>query len=80
MILDDMEANPAKYEGKKLTELSDDEDFDEENRIEYSRAYYKKALLPKKIMVSSFSSGHSVLSCFYLTLIVILAESQYQRA
>lgn len=29
MILDDMEANPDKYKEKKLTELTDDEDFDE---------------------------------------------------
>lgn len=67
MILDDMEANPAKYKGKNLTELTDDEDFDEENCIEYSKAYYKKALLPKMITVSSLSSHFSVVSCIYLT-------------
>ncbi|KAL2515350.1 Nucleic acid-binding [Forsythia ovata] len=47
MIMDDMEVNPDKYRGKKLTELTDDEDFDEENIVEYGKAYYKKALLPK---------------------------------
>ncbi|PIN05782.1 hypothetical protein CDL12_21673 [Handroanthus impetiginosus] len=47
MILDDMEANPDKYKGKKLTELADEEEFDEENSVEYGKAYYKKALLPK---------------------------------
>lgn len=53
MILDDMEVNPHKYEGKKLTELTDDEDFDEENSVEYTKVYYKKSLLPKKILVST---------------------------
>lgn len=67
MILDDMEANPDKYAGKKLSELADDEDFDEENSIEYSKAYYKKALLPKLITVRSLSSCFSILSCIYLT-------------
>ncbi|KAK6123697.1 hypothetical protein DH2020_042562 [Rehmannia glutinosa] len=47
MILDDMVANPDKYKDKKLTELTDEEEFDEENSVEYGKAYYKKALLPK---------------------------------
>ncbi|KAL2242933.1 protein PLASTID TRANSCRIPTIONALLY ACTIVE 10 [Sesamum indicum] len=47
MILDDMEANPNKYKGKKLTELTDEEEVDEENSVEYGKAYYKKTLLPK---------------------------------
>lgn len=51
MILDDYEANPEKYKGKKLSELSDDEDFDEQKDIEYSEAYYKKTKLPKVILV-----------------------------
>lgn len=51
MILDDMEANPDKYKDKKLTELTDDEDFDEENSVEYTQAYHKKTLLPKIILV-----------------------------
>lgn len=67
MILDDIEANPDKYEGKNLKELADEEDFDEENSIEYSKAYYKKALLTKMITVSSLSSHFSFLSCIYLT-------------
>lgn len=54
MILDDLEANPEKYEGKKLSELTDDEDFDEENSVIHTKAYYKKALLPKVILVSTF--------------------------
>jgi len=56
MILGDYEANPAKYEGKKLSELSDDEDFDEQKDIEYGEAYYKKTKLPKVILVR-VSSG-----------------------
>lgn len=51
MILDDLEVNPHKYEGKKLSELTDDEEFDEQNSIEYTKVYYKKTLLPKKILV-----------------------------
>lgn len=50
MILDDEEANPEKYKDKKLTETTDT--FDEENSVEYTKAYFKKALLPKKILVS----------------------------
>lgn len=52
MILDDWEMNPEKYKGKRLSELTDDDDFDEENSVEYTKAYYKKTLLPKVIMVS----------------------------
>lgn len=52
--MDDMEANPDKYKGKKLTELTDDEDYDEENSVEYTKAYYDKTLLPKMILVSIF--------------------------
>lgn len=54
MILDDLEANPDKYKGKKLSELTDDEDFDEENSVIHTKAYYKKTLLPKVILVSTF--------------------------
>ncbi|GMH01187.1 hypothetical protein Nepgr_003026 [Nepenthes gracilis] len=53
MILDDMEANPDKYEGKKLSELTDDEEFDEQNSIEYTEAYYKKTRIPKVILKTS---------------------------
>ncbi|CAH8267888.1 unnamed protein product [Arabidopsis lyrata] len=53
MILGDYEANPAKYEGKKLSELSDDEGFDEQKDIEYGEAYYKKTKLPKVILKTS---------------------------
>lgn len=51
MILDDVEANPEKYKGKKLSELSDDEGFDEQKDIEYGEGYYKKTKLPKVILV-----------------------------
>ncbi|KAL7191749.1 hypothetical protein ACSBR2_023766 [Camellia fascicularis] len=53
MILDDMETNPDKYKDKKLTELTDDDDFDEENSVEYTKAYYKKTLVPKMILKTS---------------------------
>lgn len=53
MIMDDMEVNPDKYEDKKLAELSDDDDFDEENSVEYTKAYHKRTLLPKMILKTS---------------------------
>ncbi|KAK9278837.1 hypothetical protein L1049_028416 [Liquidambar formosana] len=53
MIVDDMEANPDKYKDKKLSELTDDDDFNEENSVEYTKAYYKKTLLPKMILKTS---------------------------
>lgn len=54
MIVDDMEVNPDKYKGKKLSELTDEEDFDEENSVEYTKTYYKKSLIPLMILVSIF--------------------------
>lgn len=51
--MDDMEINPAKYEGKSLADLTDGDDFDEENSVEYTEAYYKKTKLPKVILVST---------------------------
>lgn len=57
MILDDVEANPGKYKDKKLSELTDTEDLNEENSIEYSKAYYKKTLVPKVILVSTSLLG-----------------------
>lgn len=57
MILDDLEANPDKYIGKKLSELSDDEDFDEENSVEYTKVPYKKTMIPKVTLVSTYSVG-----------------------
>ncbi|KAM6594586.1 hypothetical protein CsatA_002289 [Cannabis sativa] len=53
MILDDLEANPDKYKGKKLSELSDDEDFDEENSVEHAKVRYKKTLVPKVTLKTS---------------------------
>lgn len=53
MILDDLEANPEKYKDKKLSELTDTEDLNEENSIEYTKAYYKKTLVPKVILKTS---------------------------
>ncbi|XP_071692264.1 protein PLASTID TRANSCRIPTIONALLY ACTIVE 10 [Rutidosis leptorrhynchoides] len=50
LIMDDMEINPDKYEGKKLSELADEEEFDEENSVQYTQDYYKESLLPKRIV------------------------------
>lgn len=54
LILDDFEINPEDYKDKNLKDLTDDEEFDEENSVEYTEAYYKKTLLPKMIVVSFF--------------------------
>ncbi|XP_027353065.1 protein PLASTID TRANSCRIPTIONALLY ACTIVE 10 isoform X2 [Abrus precatorius] len=53
MILDDMVINPDKYKGKKMSELDDEEDFNEENAVQYTKAYYKNTLLPKTILKTS---------------------------
>lgn len=50
MILDDLEANPDKYKGKKLSELTDEEEFDDEHSVEYDEVYHKKTLLPKMVL------------------------------
>lgn len=52
MILNDLEANPDKYKGQKLSELSDPEDYDEKNNVEYTTAQYKKTVIPKVILVN----------------------------
>ena len=57
MILDDLEANPEKYEGKKLSELSDEEEFDEQNSVVHTKALYKTTVVPKVILVSTSSDG-----------------------
>ncbi|KAK6924714.1 hypothetical protein RJ641_009040 [Dillenia turbinata] len=70
MILDDYEANPEKYEGKKLSELEDEEEFDEQNSVEFTQAYYKKALVPKIILKTSVKE---------LNLEAALAEREYHN-
>ncbi|XP_050221633.1 protein PLASTID TRANSCRIPTIONALLY ACTIVE 10 [Mercurialis annua] len=70
MIVDDWELNPDKYKGKKISELTDDEDFDEQNSVEYAEAYFKKALLPKTIMKQSVKE---------LDLEAALAERQFHN-
>lgn len=60
MILDDLEMNPDKYKDKKLSELCDEEDFDEENSVEYTKVRYKNSLLPKMIMVSTLFQLHDI--------------------
>lgn len=50
MILDHEEENPDEYKDKKFEETVD-LSFDEENSVEYTKAYYKDALLPKMILV-----------------------------
>lgn len=49
MILADEDANPEKYKDNKFVESA--KIFDEENSVEYTKAYYKDTLLPKMILV-----------------------------
>lgn len=70
MIIDDVETNPDKYKGKKLADLTDDEEFDEENSVEYTEAYYKTTLLPKTILKTSVIE---------LNLEAAFAERQYHN-
>lgn len=69
-ILDDMEANPDKYKGKKLSQLTDEEEFDEENSVEYTKTYYKNSLIPKVILKTSVKE---------LDLEAAFAERQYHN-
>ncbi|KAL6973082.1 Protein PLASTID TRANSCRIPTIONALLY ACTIVE 10 [Sarracenia purpurea var. burkii] len=70
MIMDDMEANPDKYKDKNLRELTDDDEFDEENSVEYTKVYYKKTLVPKMILKTSVKE---------LDLEAALAERQFHN-
>jgi len=53
MILNDMDINPDKYKGKRLSDLVDEDDFDEEKSVQQTKVHYKNALVPKITMVSS---------------------------
>lgn len=53
MILTDMDVNPDKYKGKKLSDLVDEDDFDEEKSVQHTKVQYKNALLPKVTLVST---------------------------
>ncbi|XP_074278694.1 protein PLASTID TRANSCRIPTIONALLY ACTIVE 10 [Silene latifolia] len=53
MMVDDIEANPDKYKGKKLSELTDTEEFDEQHSVEHTKVYYQKSLLPKMTLKTS---------------------------
>lgn len=55
MILDDVEANPHKYQGKKLSELTDEEEIDDEKSVEYGKAKYKNTTVPRVTLVIIFS-------------------------
>lgn len=70
LILDDMENNPEKYEGKQVADLTDDEEIAEENRVEYAKVPYKKTVIPKTILVSSFFSTLHHIICLYIYCIL----------
>lgn len=69
MILDDMEENPNKYKGKSLSELTDEEEIDEENSVEYGKAKYKNTTVPRVTLVifACFSVISSCLGIIYVT-------------
>ncbi|KAG9446638.1 hypothetical protein H6P81_012766 [Aristolochia fimbriata] len=50
MILDDEEANPEKYKDKKYMETMMNTTVEEEDSVEHTKAYFKKALIPKMIL------------------------------
>lgn len=80
MILDDMVVNPDKYKGKKLSELTDEEEITEENCVEYGKAYHKKSLIPRMTVVMVFPFMFvAVLFNDYLTLLLIMAENKRDR-
>lgn len=74
MILSDMEADPDKYKDKNLSELTDDGDFDEENSVEYTKAYYKKALIPKAILVSGSLCLFLCICLLYFIYLIVLSK------
>lgn len=53
MIVNDMEINPDKYKGKKISDLEDEDDFNEENAVQHTKVPYKNAMLPKVTLVST---------------------------
>ena len=66
MILDD-EVNPDKYKDGKFFESTDE--FDEENSVEYTKVQYKKAVLPKMVLVNISQTLSA--SVFYFETAVI---------
>ncbi|CAL1405789.1 unnamed protein product [Linum trigynum] len=53
MMVGDWVKNPDKYKGKKISELTDDEDIDEQNNVVYGEAYHKRTVLPKMTLITS---------------------------
>ncbi|ESW09933.1 hypothetical protein PHAVU_009G168200 [Phaseolus vulgaris] len=53
MMVDDMAINPDKYKDKKVSDLIDEEDFDEQNVVQYSKVKYKNTLIPQMTMKTS---------------------------
>ncbi|CAJ1975023.1 unnamed protein product [Sphenostylis stenocarpa] len=53
LMVDDMAINPDKYKGKKPSDLVDEEDFDEQNDVEYTKVKYNNTLIPKTILKTS---------------------------
>ncbi|XP_068657156.1 protein PLASTID TRANSCRIPTIONALLY ACTIVE 10-like [Aristolochia californica] len=69
-ILDDEEANPDKYKDKKYLETMMNTTVEEEDSVEYTKAYFKKALIPKMILTTNVK---------YLDLEAARAERQHNN-
>lgn len=78
MIMDDMEINPDKYKDKKLSELTDDEDFDEENSVEYAKTRYKKSVIPLMILVRIFFGELHYALPYYIYMIILQLSCRKQ--
>jgi len=83
MMVDDMAINPDKYKDKKVSDLIDEEDFDEQNVVQYSKVKYKNTLIPQMTMVSIILVNlhlYMVVDLFTYFDFNTLAENKSQRA
>lgn len=77
-----MAINPDKYKGKKVSDLSDDEDFDEQNAVQHSEVKYKNTVIQKITLVSIILVNlHLQLRiCLPVLTFNTLAENKCKRA
>ena len=68
MMVDDMVTNPDKYKGKKVSDLTDEEEFDEQNAVQYSQVKYKNTLIPQISLVSIILVNLHLYGCEFVYL------------
>lgn len=64
-MVGDWVRNPGKYKGQKISELTDDEDIDEQTNVVHGEAYHKRTVLPKMTLVRNivlFAIFHKTLT------------------